>query len=199
MSAGSSPLARGLRGHLGGVGRRLGIIPARAGFTHHPSDSGHGHSGSSPLARGLRPARPALCGGRRIIPARAGFTRGRGGPSGRPGDHPRSRGVYVTPHGAGGVPLGSSPLARGLLAGGDGPLVGHRIIPARAGFTLGQPGVPGGHQDHPRSRGVYWCAAVRFSVDGGSSPLARGLLLGRRRGRAQVGIIPARAGFTSGP
>ena len=196
MSAGSSPLARGLRGHLGGVGRRLGIIPARAGFTHHPSDSGHGHSGSSPLARGLRPARPALCGGRRIIPARAGFTRGRGGPSGRPGDHPRSRGVYVTPHGAGGVPLGSSPLARGLLAGGDGPLVGHRIIPARAGFTTRLRTAAVSYRDHPRSRGVYPSVSWPRSTLDGSSPLARGLHLSGQADPQGRRIIPARAGFT---
>ena len=93
--AGSSPLARGLRGAHSlqeSVGR---IIPARAGFTSprrrgsgrspdHPRSRGvYGRKGrpprslvgSSPLARGL-----PLLGRRRrraqgIIPARAGFTR----------------------------------------------------------------------------------------------------------------------------
>ena len=50
--------------------------------------------------------------------------------------------------------------------------------------------------DHPRSRGVY-LVAFRFGWDeAGSSPLARGLLDHHRVLTAQVGIIPARAGFT---
>ena len=93
-AVGSSPLARGLRAHGGGPGRRHRIIPARAGFTRvpdiwecsrqdHPRSrgvyaGGHppaGHdSGSSPLARGLLEGghEPLVAG--RIIPARAGFT-----------------------------------------------------------------------------------------------------------------------------
>ena len=71
---GSSPLARGLRGHRRPGGHRLGIIPARAGFTEcrsrlpsshpdHPRSRGvysragtafSSAPGSSPLARGLR-------------------------------------------------------------------------------------------------------------------------------------------------
>ena len=72
-TAGSSPLARGLRGDLGGGGAGGGIIPARAGFTPRPASqpnapTDHPRSrgvypgqarggarpcGSSPLARGL--------------------------------------------------------------------------------------------------------------------------------------------------
>ena len=92
--AGSSPLARGLRGHeaVAGDGRR--IIPARAGFTasssvsaarspDHPRSRGVylkqigrdvEKTGSSPLARGLRHAENRKSKIRRIIPARAGFT-----------------------------------------------------------------------------------------------------------------------------
>ena len=50
--------------------------------------------------------------------------------------------------------------------------------------------------DHPRSRGVYECVVRAGPALTGSSPLARGLqgvLLLRVE---QVGIIPARAGFT---
>ena len=51
-------------------------------------------------------------------------------------------------------------------------------------------------QDHPRSRGVYSYEGVS-SFDGiGSSPLARGLLVGVHELRADLRIIPARAGFT---
>ena len=92
---------------------------------------------------------------------------------------------------------GSSPLARGLrgLRRGAAGLIG--IIPARAGFTSEavRTGVDG--LDHPRSRGVYTSAAWAADLDAGSSPLARGLLDGRRRRRGHHGIIPARAGFTT--
>ena len=112
---GSSPLARGLRGCLGGQGGVLGIIPARAGFTRqsagpaagpgdHPRSRGvywndadlyPQGGGSSPLARGLRTGRKTTMNPTRIIPARAGFTRRRTARGPGHGDHPRSRGVYV--------------------------------------------------------------------------------------------------------
>ena len=75
---------------------------------------------------------------------------------------------------------GSSPLARGLRHGRARPAAPGRIIPAC-----------------PRMRGVYapWRREVRSRW--GSSPLARGLL-NRTLGIGQVmGIIPARAGFTT--
>ena len=92
--AGSSPLARGLPEGQAFLGKALGIIPARAGFTwpcaptsgscpDHPRSrgvylrvgSGTGPPpGSSPLARGLRAVHCQRPRRRRIIPARAGFT-----------------------------------------------------------------------------------------------------------------------------
>ena len=71
---------------------------------------------------------------------------------------------------------GSSPLARGLLEGGDDVGDGRGIIPARAGFTS-------------RSRPSAASAL-------GSSPLARGLRAGALAHRPPLRIIPARAGFT---
>ena len=75
--------------------------------------------------------------GVRIIPARAGFTRWLSASTGRPADHPRSRGVYgqrelIVVRGC-----GSSPLARGLRADAMGAFLQQGIIPARAGFTCG--------------------------------------------------------------
>ena len=152
---GSSPLARGLRASLLLIAAIAGIIPARAGFTRrrrpgprprqdHPRSRGvydDGKSvpvvcgGSSPLARGLL-ARVGRCDdGEGIIPARAGFTTRRTGLGTRPGDHPRSRGVYAESRVMTPAEKGSSPLARGLHARGGRPLAGRRIIPARAGFT----------------------------------------------------------------
>ena len=173
--------------------------------------------GSSPLARGLPDQ--AHTGGhhRRIIPARAGFTGGAHGLGVAQGDHPRSRGVYscrasTTPCGC-----GSSPLARGLHGDVVLPVVDRGIIPARAGFTRCRGGRRACTWDHPRSRGVYpsaTCSASRgwdhprsrgvyealtrlFRGVFGSSPLARGLRRWKSRSSGGVGIIPARAGFTT--
>ena len=213
---GSSPLARGLL--LCGVLilDKVGIIPARAGFTRKPTPrswlcADHPRSrgvyaadvmaclreeGSSPLARGLPGAVDSDCSAMGIIPARAGFT---STPPPTPScrtDHPRSRGVYLREYWQCFLRVGSSPLARGLPLSIIGSHEKSRIIPARAGFT-GSGGRPGHRRwDHPRSRGVYTSGMMVALDSAGSSPLARGLRLGapHRRGRSR--IIPARAGFT---
>ena len=174
--------------------------------------------GSSPLARGLRPPVGVAGAQHGIIPARAGFT-GQGHP-GRQGrrDHPRSRGVYSLASERDLTQAGSSPLARGLLRCGPGRRGSGRIIPARAGFTARTRSTGDRRTDHPRSRGVYGspCVGARAGPDHprsrgvytdtgpewnpapGSSPLARGLRPRQHVGHAAQGIIPARAGFTSG-
>ena len=171
---GSSPLARGL--HVLFVGCL---------------------SGSSPLARGLPQAVRRERADRGIIPARAGFTGGACGACRLRWDHPRSRGVYELGLLHEEVKEGSSPLARGLLFFCRFLCVGCRIIPARAGFTRALNPTLIGEGDHPRSRGVYPCPLVAAPAPLGSSPLARGLPLSGRRWGVSVGIIPARAGFTS--
>ena len=193
---GSSPLARGLLHHYGRVVPRSGIIPARAGFTPGRHCSSAGVLGSSPLARGLQP-RPRTRGDKKgIIPARAGFTTTSTRGIRRPGDHPRSRGVYLThdrspPHWA-----GSSPLARGLLVSSTTPSRSARIIPARAGFTAIRRPRSLWTWDHPRSRGVYLPEIPLFVTFSGSSPLARGLRSWWSPFWGLARIIPARAGFT---
>ena len=174
-SAGSSPLARGLRWLWVGRADLLGIIPARAGFTSmrdrrhtnpadHPRSRGVyadpgplwcGRPGSSPLARGLHAAARPLDRPSGIIPARAGFTKEGRPTRGGPPDHPRSRGVYTgwTLHTL--RHRGSSPLARGLRNEHRGHHHQQRIIPARAGFTAGRLWPIIVSRDHPRSRGVY--------------------------------------------
>ena len=196
--AGSSPLARGLPRPRGAVARRFRIIPARAGFTgglgrprscprDHPRSRGvyavsaappNAAKGSSPLARGLRRTKTLEDFRTRIIPARAGFTCGRCRCGPGSGDHPRSRGVYQ---------------ARRLPATAIG-----RIIPARAGFTRTAGRGGRSMSDHPRSRGVYNPPTETRLYQVGSSPLARGLLPSRPDACPSTGIIPARAGFTSG-
>ena len=134
----------------------------------------------------------------RIIPARAGFTGCRriGGRTST--DHPRSRGVYDGPVWRIQGGDGSSPLARGLQYRNARQRLRYRIIPARAGFTATQRPSRLCGPDHPRSRGVYSALATWSCQAGGSSPLARGLPRRRRGDRCSAGIIPARAGFTSG-
>ena len=193
---GSSPLARGLRQMLILFCAGDGIIPARAGFTYKELSLSDFCVGSSPLARGLpHRHRPRLPAGR-IIPARAGFTQRRHRRGRLHGDHPRSRGVYSAISRLRQNSGGSSPLARGLRSRRPGGCSRGRIIPARAGFTeLGDGRVEAG-TDHPRSRGVYRCAAGECESCSGSSPLARGLHHPPVLQEQRHGIIPARAGFT---
>ena len=94
-------------------------------------------------------------------------------------------------------PIGSSPLARGLLGGGVERDHGARIIPARAGFTAMKRALAAEFADHPRSRGVYLLASEMHTTGPGSSPLARGLLVDVALDWVRCRIIPARAGFTS--
>ena len=154
------------------------------------------NAGSSPLARGLH----VVLRGRgiigRIIPARAGFTTVLRTELSRSTDHPRSRGVYVGQAAVAHLAEGSSPLARGLRWTGWSCCRRCRIIPARAGFTRCRHRRSSRSPDHPRSRGVYETPAIRAFDRTGSSPLARGLLVGDSGPIAPRGIIPARAGFT---
>ncbi len=152
-----------------------GIIPARAGFTRHrrrtqsrPADHPRSRgvylaagahcvtrNGSSPLARGLHIVPEGSFSCLRIIPARAGFTLQRRQMIRMFSDHPRSRGVYGVVNMYDNPTDGSSPLARGLRRGIGADRETYRIIPARAGFTLGGHPPHCGRRDHPRSRGVY--------------------------------------------
>ena len=152
--------------------------------------------GSSPLARGLPTTSDQWDEFLRIIPARAGFTTVMSYALSWTADHPRSRGVYYERRGHQFVRGGSSPLARGLpsdLRVGHGL---HRIIPARAGFTvcIRRRGVA--MPDHPRSRGVYSNGRRGKYFSKGSSPLARGLHQWDEFLLMTSRIIPARAGFT---
>ena len=152
---GSSPLARGLLAPRRETTGRVGIIPARAGFTSatgtsaprrwdHPRSRGVYRVGpmsyaepvgSSPLARGLPHVRTLVRRPNGIIPARAGFTSKVTATTQMNGDHPRSRGVYKETAARPGRLTGSSPLARGLPGRHERRKSRVRIIPARAGFT----------------------------------------------------------------
>ena len=92
---------------------------------------------------------------------------------------------------------GSSPLARGLLVRVEHRTQREGIIPARAGFTSLTRAARSPLRDHPRSRGVYHTSSWTVISVVGSSPLARGLPCNETPQNWRVGIIPARAGFTS--
>ena len=192
------------------------IIPARAGFTgrgssprrrarDHPRSRGVYRRvpsiaprvrGSSPLARGLPVNSVGLLYILRIIPARAGFTPDLRRYVHNFPDHPRSRGVYGNVRKGLNVVVGSSPLARGLHSYCAAVASNYGIIPARAGFTLGDADSGEDFPGHPRSRGVYRLSTVSGRPCQGSSPLARGLRTTGHNHEPPPRIIPARAGFT---
>ena len=174
---GSSPLARGLRSRDDWIETILVDHPRSRGVYPRQFRRKIYQAGSSPLARGLHRVQSDSSQVEGIIPARAGFTADELMVGEHGLDHPRSRGVYATPHGE--------------------TLTEARIIPARAGFTLTALGHLQHHRDHPRSRGVYVLGALPGARFRGSSPLARGLRDRRTVWRVHGRIIPARAGFTA--
>ena len=197
---GSSPRVRGLPVRTSSILPCQRIIPARAGFTaffgvccgggwDHPRACGvymrprlmkESPRGSSPRVRGLHPEEKHVHEGNGIIPARAGFTTPSTPSRTSPRDHPRACGVYAVVLANGGSVEGSSPRVRGLPFGQVLLDLEGRIIPARAGFTVGRPhGFPWGRlglTDHPRACGVYGASCWGWSSCSGSSPRVRGLL-----------------------
>ncbi len=191
---GSSPLARGTRKtgrSFCPIGR---FIPAGAGNARvrdrrsglravHPRWRGERAlfrlsacrtRGSSPLARGTRVSAAGVCAGARFIPAGAGNAAEEITGFVDRAVHPRWRGERSLR----GEPelwdAGSSPLARGTPTVRGMTQRDHRFIPAGAGnasrctMHSTQPTV------HPRWRGERCRSARERSLNGGSSPLARG-------------------------
>ena len=112
--------------------------------------------------------------------------------------HPRAGGENPFARAYCACPSGSSPRGRGKR-GVDGraeSLIG--LIPARAGKTQDSPPAGGGSRAHPRAGGENWAksALVRTSV--GSSPRGRGKRPPVYPAGHARGLIPARAGKTSG-
>ena len=91
---------------------------------------------------------------------------------------------------------GSSPHARGapIAALKRAPCPG--IIPACAGSTAIGRALSWTRWDHPRMRGEHRSWALKDLTAEGSSPHARGALLGWRTVSGTYGIIPACAGST---
>ena len=152
--SGSSPHTRGLRAARCDQRKRLGIIPAHAGFTL------------------LWVASTGKVG---IIPAHAGFTLPRRSHGRHGRDHPRTRGVYPGLPRAGLLEAGSSPHTRGLQGHPGAPRRDAGIIPAHAGFATAASSRTATRTDHPRTRGVYARRRRSLISQFGSSPHTRGL------------------------
>ena len=113
-------------------------------------------------------------------------------------DHPRSRGVYGRRKRMNPWFFRIIPARAGFTRRPHPRHDRRRIIPARAGFTTARTRPSTRTWDHPRSRGVYGNMRAGMESHGGSSPLARGLRVGRVLEALGARIIPARAGFTTG-
>ena len=155
-------------------------------------------SGSSPLARGTLLFHHLVDSVHGLIPARAGNTGLQPGCDRALWAHPRSRGEHryssvKTPR-----PGGSSPLARGTRRKESTGDDGDGLIPARAGNTVTVSGRPAMSWAHPRSRGEHRISVEWSHFRVGSSPLARGTPVDAFTAACGSGLIPARAGNTSG-
>ena len=111
--------------------------------------------------------------------------------------HPRWRGEHLTPPDWAAGVSGSSPLARGAHELERHFSPGVRLIPAGAGNTARTSTCGSATWAHPRWRGEHSKSGPALQQFGGSSPLARGAPLNRRRIRRGVRLIPAGAGSTS--
>ena len=201
-----------------GIAARRRIIPARAGQTiqasapeayapDHPRACGANwltsdmlgcRVGSSPRVRGKRPVEHVRGSHTRIIPARAGQTTGAVVVAAHNADHPRACGAnrllaYATRWAA-----GSSPRVRGKRSKAGDKAKKARIIPARAGQTLRNHGIPDQRTDHPRACGANDRNHSTTRSASGSSPRVRGKQMAALREELIRRIIPARAGQTTG-
>ena len=152
--------------------------------------------GSSPHARGALETVKSRGGGPGIIPACAGSTCAACLWCRHTRDHPRMRGEHSRIASPGVYSVGSSPHARGARDGAVERRALQGIIPACAGSTALLSGLRISLQDHPRMRGEHLSARLASATHGGSSPHARGALIGKVSGKLLHGIIPACAGST---
>ena len=152
--------------------------------------------GSSPRVRGKRETALDKALTLRIIPARAGQTSPRCSALRAGPDHPRACGANDDGGSQSNRVLGSSPRVRGKRLRDLVTETAPRIIPARAGQTLGSALSMVGLPDHPRACGANDLTQGVTPVRAGSSPRVRGKLFRWRRMCQRQRIIPARAGQT---
>ena len=154
--------------------------------------------GSSPRVRGKRDCvrRPAPSRG--LIPARAGKTPGSSRARSGRGAHPRACGEN-NGMGEGVVGcFGSSPRVRGKPIEQQFLRARVGLIPARAGKTPSTTSPKKARPAHPRACGENIKTTAPPAIEAGSSPRVRGKLPARSVHVPAPGLIPARAGKTSG-
>ena len=191
---GSSPHMRGKLSRVGAGDDHERIIPAHAGQTDdHLEEYAHGSDhprtcganvaqcafdglcrGSSPHMRGKLRKQGICLATIRIIPAHAGQTTPHHTPPPLLLDHPRTCGANRFELDAGVMVLGSSPHMRGKRAVSRRAHRRRRIIPAHAGQTHADTGLPWAKPDHPRTCGANRCCRSHWASNGGSSPHMRG-------------------------
>ena len=135
----------------------------------------------------------------RLIPAHAGKTQASTPKPLSSAAHPRSRGENINARVAACCASGSSPLTRGKPTRRSPDGRSRRLIPAHAGKTPLNDGMPRYIWAHPRSRGENQMHVDPTKFDDGSSPLTRGKLVDAVEGRVLKGLIPAHAGKTRAP
>ena len=152
--------------------------------------------GSSPHARGKLSDYLFLFNANGLIPACAGKTYVAKHLARAVWAHPRMRGENLQgdKNYIGG--WGSSPHARGKPVSKPPACACFRLIPACAGKTGHHRAATQPAGAHPRMRGENNLCVTTIFIIGGSSPHARGKLVGVARPRHAVGLIPACAGKT---
>ena len=152
--------------------------------------------GSSPLTRGKPLPRRPGARGLGLIPAHAGKTARISCAACRDRAHPRSRGENRAARGGPCGRRGSSPLTRGKRIAVVSASRSDGLIPAHAGKTARAQSAARTGGAHPRSRGENLVQRGHGQASFGSSPLTRG----KRRGPSVAGctgrLIPAHAGKT---
>ena len=214
-SATVHPRARGERRVIKhGAAREVRFIPARAGNGPsrdgktitppvHPRARGErpaptwlrlSRTGSSPRARGTVAQGHSVAVGNRFIPARAGNWCPPMAPASLLTVHPRARGERSCLTSLQPSECGSSPRARGTVCLFARPASADRFIPARAGNGPPNRSAPKNATVHPRARGERGRPNDPDYVMSGSSPRARGTVLGHGENCHNRRFIPARAG-----
>ena len=155
--------------------------------------------GSSPHARGTPWIRSTPAMGIGIIPACAGNTCCAIRAMRRNWDHPRMRGEHSSAVSMVVMEPGSSPHARGTPHPRPWRGCQAGIIPACAGNTWMSIWIILACRDHPRMRGEHLGIDHYVTINGGSSPHARGTLNITLACQWSNGIIPACAGNTVMP
>ena len=214
--SGSSPRGRGKQIDLDWEDAGPGLIPARAGKTHHDQDQtvrlpAHPRAGgenvvepvwtnvstgSSPRGRGKHVLLECRHLAVRLIPARAGKTLRASRMWRHRRAHPRAGGENL-PFRVSSLQLfGSSPRGPGKLCAALWQALDVGLIPARAGKTKTPPPVVVVIGAHPRAGGENRVFRVTVIVLSGSSPRGRGKQRVLVREWSNDRLIPARAGKT---